>query len=227
MTRNVLAGTSWLVVDGIEIPDGVAVTAELSEDVVSGSSGCNTYRASYEVDGDLLRLTGPIAGTRKMCPEPQMLVESEVLLRLEQVASFRVDGDELTLLDGEGELLLGLQAVGPNSLLGTWQVVSIHVPERQAIVGVDGDLHLSFEDGIVHGHAGCNTFSGPWASDGRTLRVGPLATTVMMGPEPIMRQEQELFGALGSVVGWRVATGHVDLLREDGGIAVSLAPREG
>lgn len=219
-----LAGTSWLVVEGFEVPSGVNVTAEFGDGVVAGSSGCNTYRAPYEVDGERLRLTGPLASTRKLCPEPVMATEYEMTSRLERVASFRLRAGHLALLDADGQVLMGLRPASGMDLLGAWQVVSLHRPDRNAITSVTGDLHLRFDGGAVSGDAGCNTFSGSWSLAGRELRIGPLAVTMRACPD--MDEEEALLRALDAVRGWRLGAEHVDLLRGDGGIAVSLRRRE-
>jgi heat shock protein HslJ len=70
-----LAGTKWQVrsyynaaeVGGMASPmGGVQLTAEFTEGVVGGSAGCNTYSASYTVDGDSLSI-GEAASTMMFC----------------------------------------------------------------------------------------------------------------------------------------------------------------
>ena len=53
-------------------PDGrPAPTLHFEADgALSGSGGCNRYRASYEVTGEGIRI-GPAAATRIACPEPE------------------------------------------------------------------------------------------------------------------------------------------------------------
>src|SRR5690606_41593790 len=41
-----------------------------ADGALSGSGGCNRYRASYEVTGEGIRI-GPAAATRIACPEPE------------------------------------------------------------------------------------------------------------------------------------------------------------
>ena len=51
-------------------------------------------------------------------------------------------------------------------------------------------------DGHVTGRATVNRFFGPYALDGATLTLGPLAGTLMAGPPEAMEQEQRLHRAL-------------------------------
>ncbi len=59
------AGTAWVAVDVLDLPEGLAVTTEFSDDTVGGSSGCNPDRATYAVENGWIHL-GPIAATLMM-----------------------------------------------------------------------------------------------------------------------------------------------------------------
>ena len=71
---------------------------------LNGSSGCNTYSASYVVDGALLSITPPL-GTGIACTEPDGIMEQEdlFLTALTEVGSFRLTGMQLTLLNASGQ----------------------------------------------------------------------------------------------------------------------------
>ena len=223
MTKKRLVGTSWRVIDGVEQLDDVAVTAEFDESNISGSSGCNNYQAKYEVTGARFRLLGPVAITRKMCPDLQMSVETEFLNQLTNTTSIRLNGDRLELTSDDGRILLVLRRISAEDLLGEWRVLSMHIPERKAIVSVsDDNLHLKFDRGFIQGNAGCNAFRGIWSLEGKTLRIGTLTTTAKECGEAAMTQEKALLNALSSVAGWRVIGDCLSLLRGDGGIALSL-----
>lgn len=102
-----LEGVPWVLRAGVEVDgwEAVAPTATFADGTVAGSSGCNRYTASYTVDGDALTL-GPIASTRMACQPPADAVEHAYFAALEQVAGWRLDGDELALLDADGDELL-------------------------------------------------------------------------------------------------------------------------
>ena len=78
---------------------GTDVTASFGEDgQVTGTSGCNSYFGSYATDGAAISI-GPLGLTMMYCetPEGVMDQESGYLAALEQAASYRMSGNELTL----------------------------------------------------------------------------------------------------------------------------------
>ena len=68
---------------------------------ISGSAGCNSYRGTYIVDGTQLSI-GPLATTRRACPEPVMQQENEFLAALGATSQYSIAGDRLTLRDADG-----------------------------------------------------------------------------------------------------------------------------
>ena len=84
------------------------LTATFAQDgTMTGSSGCNTYRAAYAIDGGAIEI-GPPAGTRKFCAEPAGAMEQEAayLALLPAAARFRVDGNVLDLVAADGTRLV-------------------------------------------------------------------------------------------------------------------------
>lgn len=57
-----------------------------------------------------------------------------------------------------------------------------------------------FHDGLVAGQAFCNRFTGQHQLGGEGLRIGPLASTRMACPQPLMDLEQQLLQQLDQVV---------------------------
>jgi heat shock protein HslJ len=83
---------------------GTEITLTLGDDGdVSGSAGCNTYTATYELDADTIEISQP-AATFKSCAEPQGVMEQEqaYLSALPTAASYRLDGGSLQLLGDDG-----------------------------------------------------------------------------------------------------------------------------
>jgi heat shock protein HslJ len=88
--------------------DGVEVTLEFQQDAggglrMGGKSGCNRYTAGVTVSDDTLTFS-PIAGTRMMCPDPQMAVEDAYLRALDSVNRYDEQGDRLLLFYAHGQL---------------------------------------------------------------------------------------------------------------------------
>jgi heat shock protein HslJ len=108
-----LVGTMWTlttIASGDAVSSvlmGTDVTAEFTADgTVSGSAGCNRYSGTYRWTGDQLALY-PLASTKMACADDVMAQESAFLASIEQVATFAIEGEQLTVFDGSGELRLG------------------------------------------------------------------------------------------------------------------------
>ena len=111
-TPEALLQHSWQLVEIItngalqSIPANASVTLQFEgESRVHGKSGCNRYFASYTLDGSRLGF-GQAGATRMMCPEPLMTLESNYFAALQQVESFQIEDEQLTLFDGQGKTLL-------------------------------------------------------------------------------------------------------------------------
>ncbi len=108
-----LGGTSWLVTgynngkQAVVSPIlGSELTAIFSEDgQLSGFAGCNNFTAGYEVTGKEIKI-GPAASTRKMCADPEGVMDQEMqyLQALETAAVYSRDGNQLQLRTAEDEL---------------------------------------------------------------------------------------------------------------------------
>ena len=105
-----LEGESWILTQMLteggqtEIVD-VGVSAQFDATTISGNSGCNSYHASYEASGNEISF-GPIAGTRKACPEPENSTEARYLQLLDGIATFEVSGRSMTMNDQDGTPVL-------------------------------------------------------------------------------------------------------------------------
>ena len=112
-----LAGTAWKVTgynNGrqavVSVLTGTELTMEFSADGrVAGSAGCNRYTGSFKQDGKTLSF-GPAAATRRMCVEPEGVMEQEqqFLKALETVATVRHEADRAELRTVDGALAVTL-----------------------------------------------------------------------------------------------------------------------
>ena len=77
---------------------------------IGGSSGCNRYSATVQVDGSKVTIAAPL-GTRRMCLTPAGVMEQEqqFLAALTSVASLRQEGQRLELRRADGALALILK----------------------------------------------------------------------------------------------------------------------
>jgi len=85
---------------------GTTLTMTFDKGQVHGSSGCNTYRATYTSEGNRLSI-GPAVTTRKACPsEGVMQQEREFLAALESAKLWAISGGMLDVHRADGERVL-------------------------------------------------------------------------------------------------------------------------
>src|SRR5262249_61935291 len=99
-----------------------------------------------------------------------------------------------------------------------WKVTGFNTG-RQAVVSplIGPPLPLSFSDGSIVGHAGCNRFRAAYSRDGNRLVVGPVAATrKFCAKKGVMQQEREFLAAIESATTWAIERNMLDLHRADG-----------
>jgi heat shock protein HslJ len=91
----------------------ITATFDSAEGEVSGSGGCNTYSARYELEGSKLSIS-EMTSTEMGCvsPEGVMEQEQEVLSLLANVQSFQADDTTLTIIGSDGRQLYFTTATG-------------------------------------------------------------------------------------------------------------------
>jgi heat shock protein HslJ len=105
-----LEGESWILTQMLteggqtQVVD-VGVSAEFDVTTISGNSGCNSYHASYEATGNEISF-GPIASTKKICPEDEQSTEDRYLQLLAEIGSFEVSGRSMSMNDQDGTPVL-------------------------------------------------------------------------------------------------------------------------
>jgi len=105
-----LANTAWRLMGlnygkpaVVSVLADAEISATFTEDgTLAGSSGCNTYRATWEAERESIHI-GPAMGTKKMCTgEGVMDQEARYLEVLALVRNFRMDATNLEMFDDEG-----------------------------------------------------------------------------------------------------------------------------
>jgi heat shock protein HslJ len=89
------------------LPDSTITVRFAADGRLSGSAGCNTYNAPYEMT-DTGITVGPAASTRRLCAEPEGVMEQEAafLGLLPEIRSYTLKGDRLEFQDDQGRTLL-------------------------------------------------------------------------------------------------------------------------
>ena len=105
-----LEGESWILTQMLtaggqtEIVQ-TGVSAQFDGTTISGSAGCNSYNASYEASGSDISF-GPIAATKKICPEDEQSTEDRYLQLLAEIGSYEVSGRSMSMNDTGGTPVL-------------------------------------------------------------------------------------------------------------------------
>jgi heat shock protein HslJ len=81
------------------------VSAQFDGATISGTAGCNSYHASYEASGGDISF-GPIAATKKICPEDEQSTEDRYLQLLAEIGTYEVSGRSMSMNDTEGTPVL-------------------------------------------------------------------------------------------------------------------------
>lgn len=224
-------GTLWQVASAIgangalaPVPDGVVANARFAEGRVSGSGGCNRYTAAYILAGRTLSV-GQIASTMMACPDPAGAFERDFLAVLATTATWEVVDQSLILRDRSDRPILMLRPVVEPSLIGAeWSATGVNNGKGGvASLVADTVITATFgEDGPLFGSGGCNRYRGRFTVDGARITIGPLATTRMACPGPVMEQEAQYLAALGRATTWRIDGDTLELRDDDGALQVSF-----
>jgi len=102
-----LTGTRWQLtqLNGQPALEGVTITLNLEESSLGGSDGCNTYGGSYTTKGSAFKTGGDIFSTMMFCSDEINNQATAYYNILNQVASFTLQDQTLTLLDASGMVL--------------------------------------------------------------------------------------------------------------------------
>ena len=116
----------------------------------------------------------------------------------------------VTLLSGCGGT--DDSADAPTQLEGSWTLETLGGAKTDpAVVS-----QLNMNEGKASGNSGVNTFTGSYeAPEDGALTFGPLATTMMAGPDAAMQQEQAFLKALADTKKFTTEDGALVLMDDD------------
>ena len=198
---DALEGVTWVLdrgsIDALVggVPAGARVDIAFDGETASGTSGCNSYSGTYEVDGAAITF-GPVGGTEMGCEPVLMALEAAFLGALGEVRGFRATADELLLTAGGVRLAFAPEApVEPLPLVGTrWALDSLGYggdTVASPVAGTDASVVFD-ETGEATGSTGCNLFGATYQVDGDTIAFGPMRLT-RKACEPTIAQQEDIF----------------------------------
>lgn len=227
----------WLLtaqmVDGemTPVPEGVVVSLTLSDGSAGGTGGCNSYFASYQLDGFELAFTD-IGSTLMACTGPGGGVEAAYLANLGLVASYQSGGIQMALLDTAGDFLLEFDLAPPASVVGSWVAQGINNGAEAVVSTADTSaVTAEFgEAGVLTGNDGCNDYNTTYQLDGDGITISPEIASTRMAclSDELAQQSGEYIAALTAATTWSVdVQGALELRDDSGALQVRFAPAEG
>lgn len=93
------------------VPDVEAILTFGADGTLAGNSGCNQLGGNYEVEGDQITF-GEIVSTLIACPDLQMAQEDAMHQVLTGTASFKIEGDMLTINNNDMVLVFTAVTTG-------------------------------------------------------------------------------------------------------------------
>lgn len=194
----------------VSVLNGTQISAYFGEDgQLTGNAGCNNYSASYEVEGDQIKI-GPAVTTRKACSEPEGVMDQEMeyLAALEMAQSFQFeDQQRLILLDAEGRRVVDYKEARTFALDETLWNLQSYNDGNGGLVPIleDTEITANFDqEGNISGSSGCNNYSSTYQVDGDQISIEMLIMTTMACPEEIMDQEAAYLKALQKAASFQI-----------------------
>ncbi|MCA9949427.1 MAG: META domain-containing protein [Anaerolineales bacterium] len=201
---------------------GSEITALFQSDRVAGNASCNTYFASYTLDGNTITVDPNIGSTMMFCaPEELMEQEAVYLARLSMATTFEDVNDQLHIFDENGEIILIFETVESAPLTNTVWQLTLYNNGKEALVSAIAGTEITAifgNDGNLSGSASCNTYNAAYTVDDQNITIGPSATTMMFcgEPEGIMDQESAYLAAIETAVTFTITGDELELLNDQG-----------
>ena len=210
-------------------PDGTVPAVEGSEAVLvlraesfEGDTGCNVLNGTVDADPPAIGFElGPM--TLRACADPAVDAQEQAVVDgLPRVTDFELEGDTLTLLDEAGDVLFTFTA-GLSGLEGTtWAVAGVNTGDALESSALTEALTLDFAtDATVSGNGGCNSFTGSFTTDGDTIAITGLATTMMACEPDVATLEQQYTAALEAATTYQLSGTSLTLRDDDGAMQVT------
>lgn len=108
---------------------------------------------------------------------------------------------------------------GASAVAGQWSIRTI---DGRPLEG-EQPATIAFAEGRVSGTTGCNRINGTYEVAGNVVTIGPLATTRMACPPPLMARETALLAALTGPLDATAGAGGELTLKTANGTAIGLA----
>ena len=170
------------------IPQDANITINFADNKINGNSGVNSYFGGYKIKNNSI-LTANAATTLMAGPEELMKIEQRFLETLQNSPRITYSNTTLSLKNKNGEVWTFKKLDLNKKLKNTkWKLVEMgqtSFPEKE------GEITISFAENKINGNSGINNYFGNCEIKNDSIKIGPVGSTKMAGPENLMKIESE------------------------------------
>ena len=199
-----LNGTSWELIQvsrkgkNIVIPKGTKITINFSENEINGFSGINNYSGDYMVKNNFT-LSADVATTLMAGPENLMNIEQNFLDILQSFPKISYNASTLTLSNKKEVWTFKVLTLNKKLKNTSWKLLNMDGKDISKLISKnDNNITLSFNENGINGNSVINNYFGDCEIVNNNIKVGPLGSTRMAGPENLMKVEREFLELLGN-----------------------------
>ena len=197
--------TSWELVQinrngkNVEIPKGGKVTINFSGDKINGFSGINNYFGNYKIKNNST-LSAGVATTLMAGPEELMSIEQNFFDILQSSPKISYNASTLTLSKNKKEIWTFKVLTLNKQLQDTsWKLLNMDGKDVSKLISESEEgITISFSENRINGNSGINNYFGNCEITDNNIKIGPLGSTRMAGPENLMKVEREFLELLGN-----------------------------
>ena len=169
-----------------EFPQNANITINFADNKINGNSGVNSYFGGYKIKNNSI-LTANAATTLMAGPEELMKIEQRFLEILQNSPRITYSNTTLSLRSKNGEIWTFEKLDLKEKLIDTkWKLSEMgqtKLPEKE--------ITISFDKNKVNGNSGVNNYFGSYEIKNNSIKIGPVGSTRMAGPENLMKIESE------------------------------------
>ena len=202
-----LNGTSWELAQvsrkgkNVVIPKEAKITINFLENEINGFSGINNYSGDYTVNNNFT-LSADVATTLMAGPENLMNIEQNFLDILQSFPKISYNGynaSTLTLSNKKEVWTFKVLTLNKKLKNTSWKLLNMDGKDISKLISKnDNNITLSFNENGINGNSGINNYFGDYEIVNNNIKVGPLGSTRMAGPENLMKVEREFLELLGN-----------------------------
>lgn len=199
-----LNGTSWELAQvsqkgkNVVIPKEAKITINFLENEINGFSGINNYSGDYMVKNNFT-LSADVATTLMAGPENLMNIEQNFLDILQSFPKISYNASTLTLSNKKEVWTFKVLTLNKKLKNTSWKLLNMDGKDVSKLISKnENNITLSFNENGINGNSGINNYFGDYEIVNNNIKVGPLGSTRMAGPENLMKVEREFLELLGN-----------------------------